>query len=149
VTIEQAIVTKIKSMLPDFALYAMYAPENAPEKYIIYQVVSREASRILVGSIASWAVNINFYIYAEEYSTVCQSLWKLINEISTGSYADINAACRLNDMKYSQFIHGLSLAGIELDRKSLADIAVKQPETFAPIAGQARDAIGKQAQATA
>jgi len=55
----------------------------------------------------------------------------------------INAACRLNDMKYSQFIHGLSLAGIELDRKALADIAVKQPDTFAAIAGQARDAIGK------
>ena len=61
----------------------------------------------------------------------------------------INAVCRLNDMKYSQLIHGLSLAGIELDRKSLADIAVKQPETFAAIAGQARDAIGKQAQAAA
>ncbi len=61
----------------------------------------------------------------------------------------INAACRLNDMKYSQFIHGLSLAGIELDRKSLADIAVKQPETFALIAGQAKDAIIKQQQAAA
>src|SRR5206468_8049990 len=62
----------------------------------------------------------------------------------------INAACRLNDMKYSQFIHGLSLAGIELDRKSLADIAVKQPETFAAIATQAKDAIaGKQPTATA
>ena len=61
----------------------------------------------------------------------------------------INAACRLNDMKYSQFIHGLSLAGIELDRKSLADIAVKQPETFAAIAVQAKDAIGKKAQAAA
>ena len=59
----------------------------------------------------------------------------------------INAACRLNDIKYSQFVHGLKLAGIELDRKSLADIAVKQPETFAMIAGQAKDAIGKQAQA--
>jgi large subunit ribosomal protein L20 len=61
----------------------------------------------------------------------------------------INAACRLNDMKYSQFVHGLKLAGIELDRKSLADIAVKQPETFAMIAGQAKDAIGKQTQAAA
>ena len=59
----------------------------------------------------------------------------------------INAACRLNDMKYSQLIHGLSLAGIELDRKSLADIAVKQPETFAAIAGQAKDAISKRATA--
>ena len=56
----------------------------------------------------------------------------------------INAACRLNEMKYSQFMYGLKLAGIELDRKVLADLAVKQPETFATIAGQAKDAIGKQ-----
>ena len=56
----------------------------------------------------------------------------------------INAACRLNDMKYSQFMHGLNLAGIELDRKVLADLAVKQPETFALVAGQAKDALSKQ-----
>jgi len=61
----------------------------------------------------------------------------------------INAACRLNDIKYSQFVHGLSLAGIELDRKSLADIAVKQPETFTAIAGQAKDALSKQQTAAA
>ena len=61
----------------------------------------------------------------------------------------INAACRLNDIKYSQFMHGLDLAGIELDRKVLADLAVKQPETFATIAGQAKDAIGKKQQAAA
>lgn len=59
----------------------------------------------------------------------------------------INAACRLNDIKYSQFVHGLNLAGIELDRKSLADIAVKQPDTFAAVVGQAKDALGKQQQA--
>ncbi len=57
----------------------------------------------------------------------------------------INAACRLNDMKYSQFIHGLSLAGIELDRKVLADMAVKQPEAFAAVATQAKDAINENA----
>ena len=61
----------------------------------------------------------------------------------------INAACRLNDIKYSQFIHGLGLAGIALDRKSLADLAVKQPETFATIAGQAKDAIANKPTATA
>ncbi|MBK9216143.1 MAG: 50S ribosomal protein L20 [Chloracidobacterium sp.] len=55
----------------------------------------------------------------------------------------INAACRLNDMKYSQFIHGLSLAGIELDRKVLADMAVKQPEAFAAVAMQAKNALSK------
>ncbi len=59
----------------------------------------------------------------------------------------INAACRLNEMKYSQFMHGLKLAGVELDRKVLADLAVKQPETFATLAGQAKDAINNQATA--
>ena len=59
----------------------------------------------------------------------------------------INAACRLNEMKYSQFMHGLKLAGIELDRKVLADLAVKQPEAFATLTGQAKDAIGKQPEA--
>src|SRR6476659_10495172 len=59
----------------------------------------------------------------------------------------INAACRLNDMKYSQFMHGLTLAGIELDRKVLADLAVKQPEAFAAVATQARDALSKRADA--
>ncbi len=62
----------------------------------------------------------------------------------------INAACRLNGMKYSQFIHGLKLAEIELDRKVLADLAVKQPETFANLAQQAQSAIdNKQQQAAA
>ena len=42
----------------------------------------------------------------------------------------INAAARLNGMSYSTFIHGMALAGIELDRKVLADIAVRDPETF-------------------
>jgi large subunit ribosomal protein L20 len=55
----------------------------------------------------------------------------------------INAACRLNDMKYSQFVHGLNLAGIELDRKVLADMAVKQPEAFAAVASQAKNALSK------
>ena len=52
----------------------------------------------------------------------------------------INAAARQNGMSYSQFIHGLSLAGIELDRKVLADIAVRDPETFRRFAEAAREA---------
>jgi large subunit ribosomal protein L20 len=51
----------------------------------------------------------------------------------------INAAARQNGMSYSQLMHGLSLAGVELDRKVLADIAVRDPETFqrfAEIAGK-------------
>ena len=58
----------------------------------------------------------------------------------------INAACRLNGMKYSQFVHGLKLAEIELDRKVLADLAVKQPEAFAVLAGQVKDALSNNQQ---
>jgi large subunit ribosomal protein L20 len=52
----------------------------------------------------------------------------------------INAAARQEGMSYSQFIHGLKLAGVELDRKVLADIAVRDPETFRRFAETAREA---------
>ncbi len=52
----------------------------------------------------------------------------------------INAAARQHGMSYSQFMHGMSLAGIELDRKVLADIAVRDPETFRRFADSAREA---------
>jgi large subunit ribosomal protein L20 len=52
----------------------------------------------------------------------------------------INAAARLNGMSYSQLMHGLRLAGVELDRKVLADIAVRDPETFRRFAETAREA---------
>ena len=53
----------------------------------------------------------------------------------------INAAARQNGMNYSQFIHGVQAAGIELDRKVLADIAVRDPETFRRFADKAREAV--------
>ena len=53
----------------------------------------------------------------------------------------INAAARLEGMTYSQFIHGLGLAGIELDRKVLADIAGQDPTAFKAIAEQVRGAL--------
>jgi large subunit ribosomal protein L20 len=52
----------------------------------------------------------------------------------------INAAAKMNGISYSQFMHGLKLAGIELDRKVLADIAVRDPETFRRFAETAREA---------
>ena len=51
----------------------------------------------------------------------------------------INAAARQNGMSYSQFMHGLKQAGIELDRKVLADIAVRDAETFRRFAEKARE----------
>ncbi|MBL8172409.1 MAG: 50S ribosomal protein L20 [Acidobacteria bacterium] len=53
----------------------------------------------------------------------------------------IGAAARLNGLNYSQFMHGLKVAGIELDRKVLADLAVNQPQTFAELAGSAKKAL--------
>jgi large subunit ribosomal protein L20 len=53
----------------------------------------------------------------------------------------INAAARQEGMSYSQFMHGLREAGIELDRKVLADIAVRDPETFRRFAEKAREAV--------
>jgi large subunit ribosomal protein L20 len=52
----------------------------------------------------------------------------------------INAAARQNGMSYGAFMHGLKLAGIELDRKVLADIAVRDAETFRRFAEAAREA---------
>jgi large subunit ribosomal protein L20 len=52
----------------------------------------------------------------------------------------INAAARQEGMTYSTFIHGLQVAGIELDRKVLADIAVRDPETFRRFVDAAREA---------
>ena len=53
----------------------------------------------------------------------------------------INAAARKEGMSYSQFMYGLRQAGIELDRKVLADIAVRDPETFRRFAEQAREGV--------
>jgi large subunit ribosomal protein L20 len=52
----------------------------------------------------------------------------------------INAAARQNDMSYSVFMHGLKKAGIEVDRKNLADLAVRDPAAFRALAEQARAA---------
>ena len=56
----------------------------------------------------------------------------------------IGAAARLNGINYSQLMHGLKVAGIELDRKVLADLAVNQPEAFAAVVVQAKNALDSQ-----
>jgi large subunit ribosomal protein L20 len=52
----------------------------------------------------------------------------------------INAAARQNEMSYSEFIYGIQKAGIEVNRKMLADIAVRDPEAFRRFADLAREA---------
>lgn len=53
----------------------------------------------------------------------------------------INAAARLNGMSYSVMMNGLKKAGIEMDRKVLAHLAMEQPEAFAAVAEQAKAAL--------
>jgi large subunit ribosomal protein L20 len=53
----------------------------------------------------------------------------------------INAASREHGLSYSQFIHGLKLAEMDLDRKILADLAATEPEAFSAIAAQAKNAL--------
>src|SRR5438094_9669443 len=59
----------------------------------------------------------------------------------------IGAAARLNGMNYSQFMHGLKLAGIELDRKILADFTAKEPAAFTELPAQAKKALEYKPQA--
>ncbi len=53
----------------------------------------------------------------------------------------INAASRINDLPYSKFIHGLKLADVSLDRKVMADIAVRDANAFAQLVNVAKNAL--------
>jgi large subunit ribosomal protein L20 len=57
----------------------------------------------------------------------------------------INAAARANGLSYNQFMSGVHKAGIELDRKILADLAVSDPAAFAAVAEQAKAALEPEA----
>jgi large subunit ribosomal protein L20 len=53
----------------------------------------------------------------------------------------INAGAREHGLTYSQFMHGIKLAGLDLDRKVLSDLAIREPEAFQAIAGSAHTAL--------
>ncbi len=55
----------------------------------------------------------------------------------------INAAARLHDLSYSRFMHGLKLAGVDLDRKALAHLAVRDEAAFAAVANVAKEALAR------
>jgi large subunit ribosomal protein L20 len=56
--------------------------------------------------------------------------------------ARISAACRQQDMSYSSFIHGLELAGVQINRKALSNLAIEDPNAFAALVAKAKQAIG-------
>lgn len=53
----------------------------------------------------------------------------------------INAACRMRDLRYSEFIHGLNKAEIQLDRKMLAEMAVNDPQAFDAVVEEVKKAL--------
>ena len=53
----------------------------------------------------------------------------------------VNAAARINGLSYSKFIYGLKKANVEVDRKALADIAVRDPQAFGALADKVRAAL--------
>ncbi len=53
----------------------------------------------------------------------------------------INAAARANGISYSKLIHGLKLAGVEVNRKMLADLAIREPDAFAQIVAHAKERL--------
>ena len=55
--------------------------------------------------------------------------------------ARINAAARINGLSYSRFMYGLKLAGVEMDRKILSDMAINDAEGFAKLAKVAKDKL--------
>ena len=56
----------------------------------------------------------------------------------------ISAACRQQDMNYSGFIHGLELAGVQINRKALSNLAIEDPNAFSALVDKAKEAIGAQ-----
>ena len=57
--------------------------------------------------------------------------------------ARINAGCRQNDMSYSQFMHGLKVANIDLNRKVLSDLAISDEKAFSSLVATAKKALAK------
>lgn len=57
--------------------------------------------------------------------------------------ARINAACRMNDMSYSKFMNGIKVAGIDMNRKVLSEIAIHDSKAFAELVAVAKNALNK------
>lgn len=78
-------------------------------------------------------------IHAMDYATRHRRLKKRQNR--SLAILRINAAARINGMTYSTLMNGLKKAGIELDRKSLAELAIRQPSAFSDVVKSAKAAL--------
>lgn len=87
-------------------------------------------------------------LYRRSNEAMLKSLWYAYRDRRTRRrdlrrlwITRINAAARLNGMSYSRFVYAMKQANIELDRKSLADIAVRDPEAFSAIVEVAKSTV--------
>ncbi len=109
---------------------------RARHKKVLKQAKGYQGARSRVYRVAKQAViKAGQYAYRDRRQRKRQfrALW----------ITRINAAARLHDLSYSQFINGLKKAGVEVDRKILADLAVRNKDSFAQIAEQAKTALSQ------
>lgn len=106
----------------------------------------KKRRKILKLAKGYWGSKKNLYRVAREAVMKSQSYAYVGRKIKKRDFrslwiARINAAARQNDMSYNQFMHGLKLAGIDLNRKVLADIAVNDAAGFTALTAKAKAAI--------
>jgi large subunit ribosomal protein L20 len=106
-------------------------------------VSRRRHSKILKRTKGQWGTKHRLFRRANE--AMMKSLWYAYRDrrqrrrdLRRLWIVRINAAARLNDMSYSRLMHGLKVAEIDLDRKILADIAVRDPQIFTQLVDTAR-----------
>jgi large subunit ribosomal protein L20 len=110
-------------------------------------VTRRRHKKILELTRGQWGSKSRLFRRAQE--AMMKSLWysyggrkQRARQLRELWITRINAGARMHNLSYSKFIHALKLAGIELDRKILSDIAVRDFPTFSAIVQQAKAAIG-------
>lgn len=109
---------------------------RARHKKVLKQAKGYQGARSRVYRVAKQAViKAGQYAYRDRRQRKRQfrALW----------ITRINAAARIHGLSYSQFINGLKKAGVEVDRKILADLAVRNKDSFAQIAEQAKAALSQ------
>lgn len=109
-------------------------------------VTHRRHKKILSMTKGQWGTRSKLFRRANE--AMMKSYWYAYRdrrnrrrELRRLWIARINAGARLNGLSYSQLIHGLRLANVRLDRKVLADIAVRDPQAFSSIVQTAQAAL--------
>jgi large subunit ribosomal protein L20 len=109
-------------------------------------VTRRRHKKILKMTKGQWGTRSTLFRRANE--SMMKSYWYAYRdrrvrrrEFRRLWIARINAGSRANGMSYSQFIHGLKKADVQLDRKVLADLAVRNPEAFSQVVEVAKEAL--------